>query len=129
MIIIIITIKTIIMMKIIKFLLMLYLLLLGYYYWFVSVLLLLLLLQLLLLYYYSTAAVTHEVGLQFSTTHTRTGGLKLLVPRPLCTTFHNCVIFRAVMFWNSLPYSIINCTSFTFFRYALYNHICQVRDN
>ena len=75
------------------------------------------------------AVPLHEVGLQLSTTHTRTGGLKLLVPRPLCTTFHNCVIFRAVMFWNSLPYNIINCTSFTSFRYALYNHICQVRDN
>ena len=67
-----------------------------------------------------------EAGLQLSTSRTRASGLKLVVPRPFCTLFHNSFIFRAVTLWNSLPYSIINCQSFFAFRTALYKHINEI---
>ena len=67
-----------------------------------------------------------EAGLQLSTSHTRASGLKLVVPRPFCTLFHNSFIFRAVTLWNSLPYSIINCQSFFAFRIALYKHLSEI---
>ena len=49
-----------------------------------------------------------EAGLQLSTNRTRASGLKLVVPKPFCTLFHDSFIFRAVTLWNSLPDSIIN---------------------
>ena len=67
-----------------------------------------------------------EAGLQLSTSRTRASGLKLVVPRPFCTSFHNSFIFRAVTLWNSLPYSIINCQSFFAFRTALYKHLSEI---
>ena len=67
-----------------------------------------------------------EAGLQLSTSRTRASGLKLVVPRPFCTSFHNSFIFRAVTLWNSLPYSIINFQSFFAFRTALYKHLSEI---
>ena len=45
----------------------------------------------------------HEFDLCMSNTNTRTSGLKLTVPRPLCTLFHNSFVFQAVFitFFNN----------------------------
>ena len=67
-----------------------------------------------------------EAGLQLSTSRTCASGLKLVVPRPFCTLFHDSFIFRAVTLWNSLPDSIINCQSFFAFRTALYKHLSEI---
>ena len=67
-----------------------------------------------------------EAGLQLSTSCTRASGLKLVVPRPFCTLFHDSFIFRAVTLWNLLPDSIINCQSFFAFRTALYKHLSEI---
>ena len=67
-----------------------------------------------------------EAGLQLSTSRTRASGLKLVVPRPFCSLFHNSFIFRAVTLWNLLPYNIINCHSFFAFRTALYKHLSEI---
>ena len=66
----------------------------------------------------------HEFGLCMSYTNTRTSGLKLSVPRPLCTLFHYSFVFPAVFIWNNSPYSIITLRTFSKFRTALYNHLC-----
>ena len=56
-----------------------------------------------------------EADLQLSNRRTRASSLKLVVPRPFCTLFHNFFIFKAVNVWNSLSYDIINCQSFLHF--------------
>ena len=66
----------------------------------------------------------HEFGLCMSNTNTRTNGLKLTVPRPLCILFHNSFVFQAVFIWNNLPYSIIILRTFSIYCTALYNHLC-----
>ena len=66
----------------------------------------------------------HEFGLCMSNTNTRTSGLKLTIPRPLCTLFHNSFVFQAVFIRNKLPYSISTLRKFSIFRTALYNHLC-----
>jgi len=65
-----------------------------------------------------------EVGLHLSTNRTRAGGVKLVVPRPNCTLFHNSFVFQAVSIWNSLPSSLISIAPFNSFRVALYSHLC-----
>ena len=66
----------------------------------------------------------HEFGLCMSNTNIRINCLKLTVPRPLCTFFHNSFVFQAVFIWNNLPYSIITLRTFSILRTALYNHLC-----
>ena len=68
----------------------------------------------------------HKFGLIMSNTITCTSGLKLTVPRPLCTLFHNSFVFQAVFIWNNLTYSIITLRTFSIF-VLLYIIICVVR--
>ena len=60
-----------------------------------------------------------SVGLHLSCNNTRSGGIKLHVPRPFCSAFKCSFMFRVASLWNSIPYAVLQAPSLLSFKMQL----------
>ena len=63
-----------------------------------------------------------SVGLTLSYNNTRSRGIKLHVPRPLCSVFKSSFMYRATTLWNSLPYNVLQSNNIANFKSAVLHH-------